>query len=65
MDLGIMSKKNGHKSQGEGLMYNVDRKTEGMEPEQKQYPVVDVTGDVSKVQCCKDQYCTGTQNVSP
>ena len=27
-----------------------------MEPEQKQYPVVDVTGDRSKVWCCKEQY---------
>ena len=26
----------------------------------KQYPVVDVTGDI---QCCKDQYCIGTWNV--
>ena len=34
-----------------------------MEPNQKQYPVVDVTGDRSKVQCCKEQYCTGTWNV--
>ena len=32
------------------------RKNEGMEPKQKQYPVVDVTGDRSKVQCCKEQY---------
>ena len=39
------------------------RKNEGMEPKQKQYPVVDVTGDRSKVQCCKEQYCTGTWNV--
>ena len=31
-----------------------------MEPEQKQYPVVDVTGDRSKVQYCKEQYCIGT-----
>ena len=30
---------------------------------QKQCPVVDVTGDGSKVQCCKDQYCIGTWNV--
>ena len=29
------------------------RKNEGMEPKQKQYPVVGVTGDRSKVQCCK------------
>ena len=28
---------------------NNSRKTEGMEPKQKQYPVVDVTGDRSKV----------------
>ena len=39
------------------------RKNEGMEPKQKQYPVVDMTGDKSKVQCCKEQYCTGTWNV--
>ena len=34
-----------------------------MEPTQKQHPVVDVTGDGSKVQCCKKQYCPGTWNV--
>ena len=39
------------------------RKNEGMEPKQKQYPVVDVTGDRSKVQWCKEQYCIGTWNV--
>ena len=39
------------------------RKNEGMEPKQKQYPVVDVTGDRSKVQCCKEQYCIGIWNV--
>ena len=39
------------------------RKNEGMEPKQKQYPIVDVTGDRSKVQCCKEQYCIGTWNV--
>ena len=38
-------------------------KNEGMEPKQKQYPVVDVTGDRSKVQCGKKQYCIGTLNV--
>ena len=27
-------------------------------------PVVDITGDRSKVQCCKEQYCIGTRNVS-
>ena len=34
-----------------------------MEPKQKQCPVVDVTGDGRKVQCCKKQYCIGTWNV--
>ena len=34
-----------------------------MEPKQKQYPVVDVAGNRSKVQCCKQQYCMGTWNV--
>ena len=34
-----------------------------MERKQKQYPVVDVTGDESKVQCCKEQCCIGTWNV--
>ena len=33
------------------------------ERKQKQKPVVDVTGDGSKVQCCKEQYCIGTWNV--
>ena len=28
------------------------------------HPVVDVTGDGSKVWCCKKQYCIGTWNVS-
>ena len=37
---------------------NNSRKNEGMEPKQK--PVVDVTGDGSKVQCCKEQYCIET-----
>ena len=42
---------------------NNSRKNEEMEPKQKQYPVVDVTGYRSKVQCCKEQYCIGTWNV--
>ena len=39
---------------------NNSRKNEGMEPKQKQYPVVNVTCDRSKVQYCKEQYCIGT-----
>ena len=42
---------------------NNSRKKEETEPKQKQRPVVDVTGDGSKVQCCKEQYCIGTWNV--
>ena len=42
---------------------NNSRRNEGMEPKQKQYPVVDVTDDRSKIQCYKEQYCTGTWNV--
>ena len=36
---------------------NNSRKNEGMEPKQKKYPAVDVTGDRSKVRCYKEQYC--------
>ena len=39
---------------------NNSRKNEGMEPKQKQYPAVDVTGERSKVRCCKEQYYIGT-----
>ena len=42
---------------------NNSRKNEGMQPKQKQYPVVDGTGDVSRVRCCKEQYCIGTWNI--
>ena len=42
---------------------NNSRKNEGMEPKKKQHTVVDVTGDRSKVRCCREQYCTGTWNV--
>ena len=39
------------------------KKNEGMEPKQKQYPVVHVTGDRCKVRWCKEQYCIGTWTV--
>ena len=42
---------------------NNSRKNEGVEPKQKQHPVVDVTGDRSQVQCCKEQYFIVTWNV--
>ena len=39
------------------------RKNEEMESKQKQHPAVDMTGDGSKVRCCKEQYGIGTWNV--
>ena len=42
---------------------NNSRKNEEMEPKQKQHPDMDVTGDGSKVQCCKEQCSIGTWNV--
>ena len=42
---------------------NNSRKNEETEPKQKQHPVEDVTGDASKVRCCKEQYCIETRNV--
>ena len=44
---------------------NNSGKNKGMELKQNQYPVVYVTGDRSKVRCCKEQYCIGTRNVRP
>ena len=38
------------------------RRNEEAEPKWKQCPVVDVSGGVSKVQCCKEQHCIGTLN---
>ena len=43
---------------------NNSRKSEEMEPKQKQHPVVDVTGDRSKVRCCKEKYGIATWNVT-
>ena len=36
---------------------------EALYSQQKQYPVVDGTGDRSNVRCCKEQYRIGTWNV--
>ena len=48
------------------LEKNGDITTERMKRQsqsKKHHPVVDVTGDGIKVQCCKEQYCIGTWNV--
>ena len=42
---------------------NNSRKNEEIEPKQKQHLVVDVSGDRSKIRCCKEQYCIGIWNV--
>ena len=39
---------------------NNSRKNEGVQPKQKEHPVVDGTSDRRKVRCCKQQYSTGT-----
>ena len=41
---------------------NNSRKNEEMEPKKKQYPVVIVSGDGSKVRCCKEQCRIGIWN---
>ena len=42
---------------------NSSRKSEEAELKWKQCPAVDVTGDGSKVWCCKEQHCMGIWNV--
>ena len=42
---------------------NYSRKNKETEPKQKQHPVVDMSEDGSKVQCCKEPYCIETWNV--
>ena len=42
---------------------NNSRMNDETEPKQNQHPVIDVTSDRSKVQCCKEQYCIETWNV--
>ena len=38
------------------------RENEETEPKKKQHIVVDITGDGSEIQYCKEQYCIGTWN---
>ena len=42
---------------------NSSRKNEVAGPKWKQHSVVDVSGDQSKILCCKEKYCIGTWNV--
>ena len=66
----MKGKKIGHFPRSVGAQYatgdqwrNNSRKNDETEPKQKQHPGVDVTGDRSKVLCCKEQYRIGTWNV--
>ena len=45
------------------IIFFADKDGEALYSQQKQYPVVDVTGDRSKIRCCKEQYSIGTWNV--
>ena len=45
------------------IIFFVAKDGEVLYSQQKQHPVVDVTGDGSKVQCCKEQFCIGTWHV--
>ena len=42
---------------------NGSRKEEAAGSKQERCSVVDVSGDESKIQCCKQQYCIGTWDV--
>ena len=42
---------------------NSPRKNEVAEPKWKQRSVLDVSGNESKIRCCKELYCIGTWNV--
>ena len=42
-----------------GDQWRSNSRNKGKEPKRKQHPVVNVTGDRSKVQCCKEQYYIG------
>ena len=43
---------------------NNSRKNEEKEPKRKQHPIVYVTGDENKIQCCKQQYCISSVQFS-
>ena len=60
-------------SRSEGIQYatgekwrritNSPRENEGTGPKQKWHSVADVSGDESKIRCCKEQYCIETWKV--
>ena len=47
-----------------GHWRNNPRNNEEIKPKQKQHTVADVTGDGSKVGCCKEQYCISSVQFS-
>ena len=44
---------------------NSPRMNEAAGAKQVQHSAADVSGDESKIQCCKEQYCIGTWNLGP
>ena len=48
---------------GVAIIVNKSPKCSTWMQSQKQHPVVDVTGNGSKIQCCKEQYCIGSWNI--
>ena len=46
-----------------GNQWRNNSKNEETEPKKNQHTIVHMTGDGSKVLCCKEQYCIGTWNV--
>ena len=47
------------------MVVYVSRKNEGMEPKQKEHPVVDVTGDRSKVDAAKSNIAHEPRMLGP
>ena len=50
---------------GDQWWRNNSRKIEETEPKQKQYPVVYVSGDGSKVRCCKSNIAQEPEMIDP
>ena len=44
------------------IIFFATKDEEAVYSQQKQYPVVDMTGDRNNVRCCKEQYCRGAWN---
>ena len=59
----MLLEKSGEINQERMKRWSQSKKTKQTNTQTKRHPVVDVTGDGSKIQCCKEQYCIGTWSV--